>query len=1216
MKADNENRGSVAMNEGPAARETGPKEAKAPQKYRKILRRGLIFVLCSVLCIVLVLGAALAFVQTQSGRLYLKDKLNALLAPAGIVITDLAGSIPLATRISLQMHDAKGTWLELKDFALDLDLGSIGTVLGVAVSAQSGHLSRLPEAGEDREEAGQANEGQQDVDIQQSIASIASATEGIPSWVPGIQLKTMAVSSFVVDRSVFDSSWLSREQETYAKDEACALNIQLKANAAVLPDKKAQWHNPELAAGIDIAILPVLAVQPETPAASEPSEKVPAESGRAENVPGDVSGKSSGSGSSDKDLPVCQILPDLRLDKFSLRLSLKGSLKDPQLDLESGTGTLASAGIAMQNPHVFASVPGDWLPALLASRSAPLTIGASALLQDKPLSCTVSIQTAFAGKAPQFTVVPEAKGPGFSLAGNVAFALKPSLFEAKDKEPALSETASEQEVLPLPLSEMEGALNLTVSDFSLLTLLEPGMKAAGNLVLDVHVAHDDAMHEITATAKVQDLAYMPDGTNTAGVRELTLASRMHNLDFATGIDVTKILASLSLKARDLHAGGLAPVSLDLSSDYSYEKGTLRLKTDGGIKGQIALDASAKEKTVSLNTIKIRVPARSCGLELQKAAVIRFADKGLLPVTVPQCSVRLEPSGQIQAAFSYDPQKLQGTLNIANLDTGVWQKVVPSLPKALINAKASLAGDLDNPSGSLSLTIKDLAIPAQKGLAVSSSLTTRIASSAEGCRIQNTVKLDDKTRKALGLSLFSCESSLLIPRAGGKLDFSALQKAPVQANLACKGAVAPLWKLAAQSGRRLDGELSVQASAKGTLASPTVQADLKLARGSFTDMELGAQVRDIALSARAQCHEKPESAKVDLDLSLTDGRKEKGLVTARGTIHPYTMTIPGITAVVRDFSPLRRRDIKAAISGDIKVSGKLASPRITGQLAVTKGSILIEELTLPASSVTTLNLVEGPKENVLRLRAEKKKQNAGRQLSLPGSISLGITVSRLFVEGYGLDTEWKADLMASGPLDAVGLTGDVQAVRGKLSLLSRTFTMDEGRVSFAGGTEPFLNLKMTTSANAVDASVLLEGSLAKISKIKPRFESTPSMPEDDILAYLLFGKPASELSQFEMLQLAQNVAVLAAFGTGSGTRSAIKNVTGLDVVNISQDKSGNASFELGKYLFDNVYAGVQKNSDSGSETSAIVRWELNKNSNAEITTGGTNTNVGVKWKMDY
>ncbi len=193
---------------------------------------------------------------------------------------------------------------------------------------------------------------------------------------------------------------------------------------------------------------------------------------------------------------------------------------------------------------------------------------------------------------------------------------------------------------------------------------------------------------------------------------------------------------------------------------------------------------------------------------------------------------------------------------------------------------------------------------------------------------------------------------------------------------------------------------------------------------------------------------------------------------------------------------------------------------------------------------------------------------------------------------------------------------MQAVRGKLSLLSRTFTMDEGRVSFAGGTEPFLNLKMTTSANSVDASVILEGSLAKISKLKPRFESTPSMPEDDILAYLLFGKPCSELSQFEMLQLAQNVAVLAAFGTGSGTRSAIKNVTGLDVVNISQDKDGNASFEMGKYLFDNVYAGVQKNTGSGSETSAIVRWELNKNSNAEITTGGSDTNIGVKWKMDY
>ncbi len=1204
MKEELENRESAATNEGPAAKDAGSTEAKAPGKYRKILRRCLIFVLCSVLCIVLVLGAALAFVQTQSGQLYLKDKLNAVLAPAGIVITGLAGSIPLASRVSLQIHDARGTWLELKDCALDLDLSSIGTAPGVSLSAQSGHLSRLPEAGESQEEESQEDAG--NADIQEGIASFASATEGIPSWVPGIQLKSLSVSSFTVDRSVFDTSWNSNEQGKAAADEACALNIQLNGSAAVLPDKEKQWHNPGIAAGMDIAILPVLAAGPETTATSEP----------AGNSPDAGLVSSAGSGSIDKELPVCQILPDIRFDKFDLRLTLKGSLKDPQFALESGTGKLSSAGVALQNPHVSVSVPEDWLPGLLASRPVPLTIGASALLQDKPVSCTVSIQTAFAGKAPQFTVVPEATGPGFSLAGNMAFGLKPSLFEAGDKEPALAGTASEEDVLPVPLSDMEGSLKLTVSDFSLLTLLRPGMKAAGNLVLEVQAAHDNALHEIKATAEARDLAWMPDGTDTAGVRELSLESRLHNLDFAAGIDITRILASLSLKAKALHAGGLAPVSLDLSSDYSYEKGTLRLKTDGGIRGQIALDASAKDKTVSLNTIKIRVPARNCGLELQKAAVIRFAEKGLLPVTVPQCSIRLEPSGQIQAAFSYDPKKLQGSLNIANLDTGVWQKVVPALPKALINARASLAGDLDNPSGSLALTIKDLAIPGQKGLSVSSSLTTRAASSAEGCHIQNVVRLDDKTRKALGLSLFSCESSLLIPRAGGKLDFSALQKAPVQAKLACKGAVAPLWKLAALSGRRLDGELSLQASAKGTLASPSVLADFRLARGSFTDMEFGAQVCDIAMSARAQCHEKPESAKVDLDLSLTDGRKTKGMVTVRGTIHPYTMTIPGITAAVRNFSPLRRRDIKAELSGDINVSGKLASPRITGQLAVSKGNILIEELTLPASSVTTLSLVKGPKENVLRLRAEKKKQSAAGTVSLPGSISLGINVSRLFVEGYGLDTEWKADLMAAGPLNAVGLTGDVQAVRGKLSLLSRTFTMDEGRVSFAGGTEPFLNLKMTTSANAVDASVILEGSLAKISRIKPRFESTPSMPEDDILSYLLFGKPASELSQFEMLQLAQNVAVLAAFGTGSGTRSAIKNVTGLDVVNISQDKSGNASFELGKYLFDNVYAGVQKNSDSGSETSAIVRWELNKNSNAEITTGGTNTNVGVKWKMDY
>ncbi len=1202
MEQDKENKESAAMDA--AKKDTGPKEAKTSHRYRRILRRCLVFVLCAALCLLLVAGAALAFIQTQSGQEYLKNRLNALLEPCGITITELTGSLPLSNRVSLKIHDNSGTWLELDGCTLDLDLSSIGSSLGLAVTAQSGHLYRVPETEDgpnDEKEDGTSDAG--DTDIQKSIRAFASATEGIPSFIPGLQLTKLSVPSFIIERAAFDSTWPAQEKET-APDEACALKIELDGRAGVMPDSPDQWHNPKISADIGIVLLPV----PAKPAAGIQGEQPEPQDG-----PG-VQGISQ-----DEAYPACQILPDTRFDKLSFRLSLKGSVQDPSLDLEACTGTFSNAGITLQNPRIFASVPQNWLPALLESgpEPVPLTIGAAALLQDRPVSCTFNVQTAFAEGMPQFTVMPQASGPGFDLAGSTTFALAPSLFEAQ-KEPLPTAAVPEEEPssVSVPLSSLEGSLSLKVSDFTLVQLLQPGMKGQGSLDLGISVTHDKSLHEISASLQAKDAAFSAGSSDTAGVKELVLDARLHNLDFAAGIDISKILASLSVKAKALHTGGLAPVSLDFRSDYTYEKGSLYLKTEGGISGQIALDASAKEKTVSVNTLKVRVPARNCGLHLQKPAVIRFADKGILPVTVPQCSLRLEPSGQIQTAFAYDPKKLQGSLNIEKLDTGAWQKVVTSLPKAVINARASLAGNLNNPAGSLALTIKDLSVPGQKDLTVSSSLSTKAQSSAEGCRIQTSLKIDEATKRALGISRFSCDSSLLIPRTGENLDFAGLQKAPIKAALDYKGSLSPVWKLAKQSGRRLDGDLSLQASVKGTASSPDATAVLKLAKGSFADMELGAEVRDISLTARAQCKDKPESAKVDLDLSLNDGRKEKGLVTVQGTLSPYTMTIPGITAAVRDFSPLRRRDIKATLSGNINVSGKMASPSVSGHIAVSKGSILIEELTLPASSFTTLDLVEGPKENVLRLRANKNKQAASRKASLPGSLSLNIDVSRLFVEGYGLDTEWKANLKASGPLDAVGLSGDVEAVRGKLSLLSRTFTMDEGRVSFAGGTEPFLNLKMSTSANAVDASVLLEGSLARINKLKPRFESTPSMPEDDILAYLLFGKPASELSQFEMLQLAQNVAVLAAFGTGSGTRSAIKNVTGLDVVNISQDKNGNASFEMGKYLFDNVYAGVQKNSDSGSETSAIVRWELNKNSNAEITTGGSETNVGVKWKMDY
>ena len=1194
--------------------EQAPQDQAAKRPFwKRCLRLTGFFAGGTLLLVLLLIGAGLGFLQTKTGQQFVQDKLNEGLASSGIVFTEVSGSIPFDTTVSLKMQDQEGAWFELEHGQLILDFHDLSKALGLSLKAESGHLFRLPPAS--AEEPAKEEEPS-DLDIPSLLQSISSSAKSLPSLCPGIRLNELSLNSFQVARGVFDDGWNDLPDGKKAADDASSLFIALTGRAALLPDEKDGWEKAAVTADLALSLVPNKAEAPLSLPVSSDTEEAGKEASPA----------------------ALRIMPDLKLDALSVRLTMTGTMDNPQVSLESGLGTLACAGRTLGSPHLLVKAPEGWLPDLLASKPASLHIEASTKLEGRDIAFATDIQTSFQGLAPTIRILPALAAPGLALNGDLTASLAASFFEAPKQaqqpvqQPALQEgqqkddAADDASRIKLPLTALEGGLTLNLTDLQLVSLLNPDMKGQGTLNLSLSAGREDqegqksGTHELKLACEAKDFALADKGQQLVGLGSLSLQSHVSNIDFASGIGIEDILAGLALEAKNIKAASLAPISLSLKSDLSYEKSTLSLTADGGVKSRLALAVSAKEKTAAINTLQLSLPAYSCGLRLQSPAQLRLAQDSFLPVSIQNLNIRLEPEGQIQCALSLETKEgqdpvIQGKINAA-VNTKPWQKVVSALPPAVIKVQGSFAGSMQNPNGSLKVDVTDLALPVPGLAPISSTLAAKIASFAEGARLQNSLKLAPGTLQALGLRRFDCEASLLVPRKGKDLDFSQIQTAPLHGKVSCQGALAQLWKLAGQPMRRLAGDLALNAALTGTLASPILNADVNLKNGAFTDLEFGAQVKDITLAAKAACQGKPEGTKVDLNLSLSDGRKDKGTVTAKGTLFPVTMRDTSIKAAIRNFAPLRRQDIKAVLSGDLAVTGLLTSPEISGRIAVDKGNVLLEELNLPSGSVTTLPLVEGPKEKVLALRKQKNAESKKTGIDLPGHINLNIAVGRLFVEGYGLETEWKADLNASGPLSAVGLTGDIQAVRGRLNLLDRKFNMEEGKISFLGGTEPFLNLKMTTSANAVDASVVLEGSLNKISKLKPRLESSPSMPEDDILSYLLFGKPAAELSQFEMLQLAKNVAVLAAFGTGSGTRSAIKNVTGLDVMNISQDKEGHASVEMGKYLFDNVYAGVQKNAGSSSETSAIVRWELNKNANAEVKTGGSNTSVGVKWKMDY
>jgi translocation and assembly module TamB len=123
-----------------------------------------------------------------------------------------------------------------------------------------------------------------------------------------------------------------------------------------------------------------------------------------------------------------------------------------------------------------------------------------------------------------------------------------------------------------------------------------------------------------------------------------------------------------------------------------------------------------------------------------------------------------------------------------------------------------------------------------------------------------------------------------------------------------------------------------------------------------------------------------------------------------------------------------------------------------------------------------------------------------------------------------------------------------------------------------------------------------------------------LPQDEILARVLFGRSVTQLSGFEAAQLAAGLAQLAGGQAGFDPVGLVRKATGLDRVTFGAE-NGIASVSAGKYIAEDVYLQVGAGGSGG--VGAEVEWEptdgLSISSSAD---GNGDTKLAVRWKKDY
>lgn len=405
---------------------------------------------------------------------------------------------------------------------------------------------------------------------------------------------------------------------------------------------------------------------------------------------------------------------------------------------------------------------------------------------------------------------------------------------------------------------------------------------------------------------------------------------------------------------------------------------------------------------------------------------------------------------------------------------------------------------------------------------------------------------------------------------------------------------------------LKGTLTADIDIDGTIGEPKIQGPVRLEGGGYENGATGTDIRDLVLTALAS-NERIEIT----ELAGKTGTK-RGTIASNGWLQlDAEADFPLSLSLNLDEARLvNRDDIDTRISGDIAMTGNLAGASIEGDLTVDRAEISIPEgggPNLPEIEVVEVggNIVNPPIEEEEDVEEEKPFDPAlDVRIRLP---------RKIYVRGRGLESEWEGDLQLSGRASDPIIVGSLNIKKGHFDFLDKRFELALGEITFSGSTPP--NPIITLEARAEDddftAIIKLNGPADDPQLL---LSSEPELPEDEVLARLLFNRELSQIGPVEAGKLALAVNRLRG-GGGFDAFGEIRNILRIDTLDVVSDEEGETAVRAGKYLSDEVYVEVEDGGQAGG--SARVEIELLPNIALEAETSeNADSGVGIKWKFDY
>ena len=662
----------------------------------------------------------------------------------------------------------------------------------------------------------------------------------------------------------------------------------------------------------------------------------------------------------------------------------------------------------------------------------------------------------------------------------------------------------------------------------------------------VHVDGDITVPPVAAQTHGQlrlgvgQLADLRDllGTNVSG--SLTGSVVLHS-------DQGHARAEVQVDARDLAAGqfaGNAQLSAQGRTDALGFELNMQLPNLRGFKASVSASGSLNIDARKIAVASATANYRGQDLRLLSPAQIALANGvavDVLKIGAQQAVFQLE--GEISPA-------LDVRASVRRVEPALINVFAPGLlATGTIGAEAQLKGSLASPKGQVRLTATGLSSADDAALGLPS------------LDLQATAKLTGDTAEI--------DARLM---AGTASKFKVAGKAPLNADgeldLKISGSldVGMINPVLEARGQHAAGQLEVDATVGGNVAAPRIQGTVNLTKGSVRDYARGLSLNDITAAI--------VGSEGTLQIKSLTASAAPGTVTMTGKVGVLQAGVPVDLYIKADNAqPLVSKLVTANLNADLHVSGT-ARTRLD-----VAGSVHLNRTLIGVPNSLPPDVV------VLDVRRRGKPAPAARERQLVIGLDVAVAAPQEFlVQGRGLDAEMGGDLHVGGTVDTPVVSGSLALLRGNFSLSNNKLNFSpESRVSFNGAglkntIDPTLDFK--AEATVADATVTLRiTGLADAPKFE--FTSSPPLPQDEIMARLLFGQNAAALSAFQLAQIGATLAALSGVGGDGGLNPLVKiqRSLGLDRLTVGPGATTNtasgpentgASIAAGRYISKRVY----------------------------------------------